>query len=354
MKEDGEWRSRNTGLRADSPVDTRRARLLAEERTWHESESAPGTASGWSWVRAWLKSSALSTLSEVSYAGRWRHVAEFLDEREILSPAAVRHEHAQEYVEWRMAQSRPNGKLISRNTAVAEAKLWKSVMLEAVNRGLIDASPLAKAKLRRDTPAEKPEVTPEEQATIEAALASEPVWMRRAWQIAMATGCRLRETRIELRNVDLPRGTIYFPAPKGGRKKAYSIPLPASLRPLFEAMREAGERVTLEFPDQPSRAWGHFFNRVGLPHLCFHCSRVSFITRLSRAGAPLAVAMRLVNHASTSIHRIYQRTTLDDLAGWAERVESATGATPQSPPAKPAGPASGSRAKRRRSAPARR
>jgi len=334
-------------------VDTRRARLLVEERTWQEAESTPGTTSGWSWVRAWLKGSAPSTLSEVSYAGRWRHVAEFVVEREILSPAAVRHEHAQEYVEWRMSQRRPNGKSIKRNTAVAEAKLWKSVMLEAVNRGLIDASPLAKAKLRRDVPAEKPEVTPEEQAAIESALAAEPVWMRRAWQIAMATGCRLRETRIELRNVDLARGAICFPAPKGGRKKAYSIPLPASLRPLFEAMRKAGERVTLEFPAQPSRAWGHFFKRVGMPHLCFHCSRVSFITRLSRAGAPLGVAMRLVNHASTSVHRIYQRLNLDDLAGWAERVQSAPAATPQSRPAKSSARSSGSRAKRQSSAPAR-
>ena len=71
-------------------------------------------------------------------------------------------------------------------------------------------------------------------------------------------------------------------------------------------------------PFQPSRKWGHFFKMLGLDHLCFHCSRVTKVTRLRREGVPREVAMRLVNHSSELIHLLYDRHRVDDLRAYSD------------------------------------
>jgi len=339
---EGNWRCENTGLRYDSPADTKKAKILAAERSYLETQSRPlKLADGWMWVPKWLCAMSKGKSLEC-YQLRWRHLARFLAVKKIGHPRALRHEHGQHYLEWRMEHARPrSGKPISRNTAIAEVKLLKCIMEQAVARDLAERNVLDGLKLRKDDAAEKPEITIEEQKRIETALIKEPRWMQRSWAIAMATGCRLRETRLHPRQINMSAGTIDFPSPKGGRKKAYAIPMPAAIKPLCaEIVR--GKKHAFDFPFQPSRQWGLFFARLELSHLCFHCSRVTFITRLARAGAPLAVAMRLVNHASTAIHRIYQRVRLDDLDGWADRVSPpALSASAENPPAKSADQPSG-------------
>jgi integrase len=333
----GVWRSENTGLRHDSTQDTKRARLLVAERTYAEASAADATPlaqAGWKWVGAFLKHRAPSAKTLDMYQLRWRHVAAFLEEHEIEDPSHVSREHATELIEWRMSRVRPaSGKTASRNTALLDLKMLSMVMTEAVARGLCAKNPLTGLKLAKDVAAEKPEISLDEQAKIEAALADQPQWMQRSWQIAMSTGCRLRETAIELRNVDLVGGSIHFPQPKGGRGRAYTVPLPAALRPLFETMAKRRERKTLTIPFQPSRAWRAFFDELGLNHLCFHCTRVTFVTRLARANAPLSVAMALVNHSSELVHRLYRRTRADELSGWADRI--AGGQPAPAPSAKP-------------------
>ena len=349
----GVWRSENTGLRVDSVQDTKRAELLTAECTYAEAVAAGATAqasAGWKWVGDFLRHRAPSAKTLAMYKMRWQRVARFLDHAQIADPAGVRREHVLEMIEWRMSRKREaSGKTPCRNTALLDVKLLKQVMSEAVGRGLCSANPLSGLVLPKEAAPEKPEITQDEQARIEAALASAPQWMQRSWQIAMATGCRLRETEIELRNVDLGGGSLHFPKPKGGRGKAYTIPLPAALRPLFEDMMARGERQTLTMPFQPSRAWRTFFDELGLKHLCFHCSRVTFVSRLARAGAPLGVAMRLVNHSSELVHRLYRRVRPDELSGWADRIAGgqpapAPSAKPRHRQGKSAGRASGSRA----------
>jgi integrase len=44
---------------------------------------------------------------------------------------------------------------------------------------------------------------------------------------------------------------------------------------------------------QDSRRWQQFFIKIGKPHLCFHCLRVTYVNRLRRAGVPREAAMRL-------------------------------------------------------------
>jgi integrase len=322
--EAGQWKRESTGLRIDDPDQTRKARALEAKRTYNEKQLSPAqkrTATGWDWVPVFIKAIARAPRTLEAYRLRWRRVLQFLIEHDLKHPQAVRYAHAEAYLRWREAQKRHAGKPICHNTAVIEAKFMKTVLAEAALREMIDRSPWAAFRPRKDDTDEKPEITAPEAAQIERALDAAPPWMRRSWKIAMATGCRLRETRIEIRRqVNFEEATIWFPSPKGGRRKAYAIPLPKSLRTPLEQWLAAGDRWTLTMPPCPSKDWRFFLDDLGMPHLCFHCTRVTFISKLARANVPLAVAMRLVNHASKTIHRIYQRINMDDLRQWADKV----------------------------------
>jgi len=106
------------------------------------------------------------------------------------------------------------------------------------------------------------------------------------YDIALHTGCRLREARLPLNCIDFAENKITFPSPKGGEERAFSIPMPTALRSLFESLRGSKKRFTLEFPFQPSRRWQQFFIKIKKEHLCFHCLRVVArnCTKLSALG----------------------------------------------------------------------
>jgi len=96
--------------------------------------------------------------------------------------------------------------------------------------------------------------------------------MQISFQVALHTGCRLRETRLHIENIDLNENSITYGNPKGGRKRAYTVPLPKRLRPLLERLKQTKRGYIFEFPFQPSRRWRTFFDKLKMPHLCFHCS----------------------------------------------------------------------------------
>jgi integrase len=144
-----------------------------------------------------------------------------------------------------------------------------------------------------------------------------------SFEISLHTGCRLREARIPLSCIDFNEDKITFPSPKGGEDRTFSIPMPSALRPLFERLRKARRKFTVEFPFQPSRRWQQFFIKLKMPHLCFHCLRVTYANRLRRAKVPREAAMRLVNHASELIHKIYQREKVEDVAQWRDTAQFA-------------------------------
>jgi integrase len=245
----------------------------------------------------------------------------WLQQKKYHSPRAITYRNAIEYVEWRTTRKKRTGKTVSRNTAIWELKLLAQIMGEAVRLGHADANPLVSIKLRRDKPAKKPEMTDAEIRDIRAALKTEPEWMQTCFEIALNTGCRLRETRLPVECLEFTENKITFPSPKGGESRAFSIPMPSALRPLLLRICKSKQRFTLEFPFQPSRRWQQFFIKVRMPHLCFHCLRVTYVNRLRRAGVPREAAMRLVNHSSELVHRVYQREKVDDVAQWRDAVE---------------------------------
>ncbi|MDR1282262.1 MAG: hypothetical protein LBK99_15785 [Opitutaceae bacterium] len=78
------------------------------------------------------------------------------------------------------------------------------------------------------------------------------------------------------------------------------------LAPLIRQLQEAGASHLCVLPRMASKDWWLFFRRLKMSHLCFHCTRVTVITRLARAGMPIQQAMRFVGHASAVVHQIYQ------------------------------------------------
>lgn len=332
-KVDGVWKKSSTGLRHDSPTDTAKAKKLRAEAEAAELRPAAVIRAGWDWVPDFIDALHLSDKTAVRYHGAWSWVSMWL-QKEKVELADIRYRHVQEYIAWRLKTK--HRKRASRNTAILEAKLLAQVMGEAVRRELVAANPLAGLKLRRDEPERKRCFTEKEIARCREALKERQGWMRVCFEIALFTGCRLRETQIPLRCIDLDADvpTITFPSPKGGVAKAFSIPVPSALMPMFREMKNEKRRThtITEFPFQPSRCWQNFFKSVEIEGVCFHCLRVTKITQMRREGVPREVAMRLVNHSSELVHLLYDRHRVQDLAAFADAGTGGfSAATPQSP-----------------------
>ena len=319
---DGKRRNKSTELRADVPSETVQARALRAQMEAKEL-GRTGAVQGddWdSWVPKYLDRHCESPRTRDRYLDAWKWLAQWLQLRKLKTPRAITYRNAIEYIDWRTNFKKPTGKTVGRNTAIYELRILSLLLAEAVRLGHADANPLVGVKIRRDKVAKKPEISDAEIVAIRAALVGEPEWMQTAFEIALLTGCRLRETRIPMTCVDFEENKITFPSPKGGEERAFSIPMPTALRPLLERLAREQRKHTLEFPFQPSRRWQQFFIKVKLTHLCFHCLRVTYVNRLRRAGVPREAAMRLVNHASDLVHQVYQREKVDDVVRWRDAV----------------------------------
>jgi integrase len=324
---EGIRRNKSTSLRADDPAQTIKARTLRAQLEAKELNRNAGQVSGggWdTWVPQYLERHCESQRTLQRYTGSWSWLAFWLQERHYHSPRVLTYRNALEYLNWRTSYKKKTGKTAGRNTAIMELKLLAMIMGEAVRLGHADANPLVSLKVRRDKVAKKPEMTDKEIRVIREALKGEPEWMQTAFDISLHTGCRLRETRLPLNCIDFGENKITFPSPKGGEERAFSVPMPSALRSLFQRILKAKREFTVEFPFQPSRRWQQFFIKIEMPHLCFHCLRVTYVNRLRRAGVPREAAMRLVNHSSDLIHQIYQREKVEDVAQWRDAVQFPT------------------------------
>ena len=315
---------------------------LLDARERQGDGAAGGDACGWAaWVPGWIATTygrSPGTLN--TYRLKWAALARWLHSRHIHRPQAIRREDAFAYPEWRAAARKGKaGKTITRNTAIQELKLLALILEEAVRRNWLETNPLRRLGLRRDETAPKPELTDEDIGKIRAAFVNPPAgivvepWMPVAWEIALHTGLRHAETRLRLADVDFVGEEIHIAAPKGGRARAFSIPLPPELMPTLRRLREQRRAWAWDGPKHAplaSLVWRRFFNGIELPDVTFHCTRVTFITRGMRAGIAERVMRELVNHAGSEVHRIYQRVRRVDLREARARI--------MLPPALPAAP----------------
>lgn len=311
---DGSWGKKKLNVRKDDPDCERKVKMAVLNLRMGEVKKANGGASRqhWSWVAAYLQQhyQNLKSLSRAKNA--WAAVEVFCDAMDIQSPEHVTFDHGHQYVAWRQNPPKALIKARAKNTALLEVKIWSKIMDGAVRKGLATANPLFRLGIKREAVKEKPEIMPEEQVIIEAALKSEPQWMQDCWLVAMKHGCRLREVQVPLipQRLNLRERIIVF---EGKKSKLHAAPLHRDCIPMVERRMAEGAKLLVELPPLPSKHWYRFFHALGLGHLSFHSTRVSVVTRLVRSGAPEAQTMKYVGHASVTIHRVYQRHRMSDV-----------------------------------------
>ena len=261
----------------------------------------------------------------------WNYLSAYLREIGVSLPRELSRSHITGeneqtgYINWRCSQVKQKSKRqLSKNTALYDLRVLGKILNEANLRGFCERNVARRLGITKDDTKEKPEILSDEQEKIEAALATAPDWMRISFRVAIETGLRFRETNLDLmRDVDLVSKVIIIQAPKGGRKRAFSRPLPSVLIPLLRELRTAGRRTAFDLPKGKNvkplgMQWREFFDAAGCPLLSFHCTRVTFITRGCRNGVPENIMMKLVNHAGKEISRIYQRLNIEDVRKWVQ------------------------------------
>jgi hypothetical protein len=338
---------KSSGFRRDDPLGFKHAldtaRPLSQEA--RAARKIAPSARWESWVEDWLREKhRTSPRSLACELLRWRWVSAFLEGRYVPGPQGVTYQLGLDYLKWRKSQvKRVSKKHPSHNTALQELRLWGRVMLEAVRRGFITASPLERMGIKRDKPAEKDEITDADVSAIRKALAKkeshlpiEQRWMTISFEIALYQGCRLQETSVPMTDINETAGTITFHAKRG---KVFTTALHTKLMPLIRQLRAAGAARTCVLPRMASKEW-HWLLKGRVErnwpavcaHVCFHCTRVTVITRMARDGVPIQQAMAYVGHADETIHRIYQRLAPRDLGRCTQAlVFSETNEPPQNP-----------------------
>jgi len=331
-----------TPFRLDDPQGYRRAVSHARELVQRENPDRASCADErWDlWVVPFLEArygNSARTLRR--YRGAWEQWRTFLELRQLRIPRALTYQQVLDFVAWRSSQvKRSSGKRVTKNTALCDVRVMAVVMREAVRRSLADTNHCEKLGITKDPSRQKPEITDGEVARIRAALKSRPDWMTISFEIALHQGCRLSETGLPLSQVDLGRDTITFHAKGrgGGQKHVFTTQLHPALRPLFTRLMAEGCERSCELPRMAAKQWHSFFREIGLPHLCFHCTRVTVITRMARTGVPISQAMRFVGHASETIHRIYQRLAAPDCGAAINALRFGESGMPQNPDGAPA------------------
>ena len=341
------FRAKSSGHRHDDALGFKRALAMARELSADAvaARSVSPNARWGGWVKAWLETKHQhSPKTLVCESNRWQWLDSFLAQEKVYGPQGVTYQLGLAYMTWRTSQvKRVSKRHPCHNTALAELRLLGRIMREAVHRGFITTSPLERMGIKKQRPAEKPEMTDADVAKIRDALAKKeghlPLhdrWMTISFEIALHQGCRVSETNLPLADIDLKNNRITFHAK---RAKVYTTKLHPALVPLIRQLKESGIERTCSHPKMATRDWSIFLkgrlerNRDGVcPHLTFHSTRVTAITRMARAGVPIQQAMAYVGHADQTVHRIYQRLQADDLSRCTEALSFfPASVTPQSP-----------------------
>lgn len=314
---EGVWRAKATRYRTDNTLHRAKAQEEAAQLSVHERT----LKTDHSWVGGMIDSHPVCASTRNHYRNSWRWLSRFLDEKKLTLDefAPI---HAEQYIRWRLSIPRTNGKPVCRNLAVDDIKALKWIHRQGRLLGLIASVKMMDYRSKKAPVAKRPVFTDDEIDRVRRFLAydveMDPAneWRQICFEIGYATGCRLRETRLDLRLVDLHAETITFPAPKGGVARAYTIPIPDPIRLMLNRLKASGRRYAFDWPGHGSRIsveWRQIFNLCGLFKHTFHSLRATRVTNLRKAGIPQSVAMRLVNHSSTLVHELYQRHFVEDL-----------------------------------------
>jgi hypothetical protein len=129
------------------------ARRLAEKYSVKEAQVAPDN-SGEFRVRVWdyIASHYLRASTHKRMTAAWETISEWLNLRNLQHPRQIRYEHAQDFMHWRKVTA-------MHNTARLELKSLSFILNEAIRREYCERNALAQAKVERQVPPEKPELS---------------------------------------------------------------------------------------------------------------------------------------------------------------------------------------------------
>lgn len=310
------WKKKRLPIRRDDPDAKRKCAMAKAKEEMRQASLMPAAGQetrGWGWVPGFIAQHYTNELSRQRAVNAWAAVSVFIAHRGIEGPEMVTFAHGHDYVAFRQKPPAGTVKARAKNAALLKVKIWSVIVQHAVRLGLALANPLFRLGIKREVRKVKPEITAEMQARIEEALRVDaPDWMRDAWAIAMLQGCRLRQAQCPLDRIDEQEGIIRLPKQKG---REHTMPLHSSLVPLVVKRRAEGAKRLVEMPPAPSKHWRKFFDKIGMPEVSFHSTRVTVNTRLLRSGFSTAMVMATVGHSREQTNEVYRRLTAADVRG---------------------------------------
>lgn len=312
----GVWREKCTKLKHDDPRDSRKAHRLCQKHSEEEAKVGPDAEGEFGrWVPAFLAKNYDRVNSLKRYDAAWQRIAEWLRESRLRHPRQIKYVHAESFLKWRVDSG------VSRNTARLELKFFAFLIKEAMRREYCDSNPLALAKVPIQPAAPKPEIDADAFRRARAAFASKPRWMRTVFEICSNLGCRFNEAHVPMSNINFDDNLITITDSKrkeGDPRRNYTIPMRDSLVAYLRSLPQQGT-TTPKLSGEMNRQFNIVLKKA--TGATSHSLRVSFVTRCHRAGLSESEAMRLVNHSSQLVHKIYSRLNVEDARKAMNRVE---------------------------------
>lgn len=308
--ESGRLRRVNTGIRIDLPD----SRTLAEAAL---AAFTPPTAAeftdGWTpWVEHFIErrySHRQNHRTKARYLGVWSNLHRFLIRFEIPNPSAVTPDTIDDYQRYRRKVGRGNRRAAKLTTIGYELRLLALILKEAIRQKRCTENFALGLGISRKPEKRKPEISPEQERLVRAhleTLGDDDLLTQ--FIIAIRHGTRLQATRVHLeRDVDWSQGLVTFHE-KGSTELV--VPLHPEVRDLLWQRKQAGKLWSCEVSRNASKRWKAVFTAVGMPDHCFHCCRVTVISRLHRLQVPEPKIMAFVGHQSIQVHRSYCRISL--------------------------------------------
>ncbi len=312
--ETGRWCEEATKLRHGDAKETREARRLAEKYSVKEAQVAPDNSGEFrAWVWDYIGSHYQNANTHKRMKAAWETVSEWLNLRNLQHPRQIRYEHAQDFMLWRKATA-------MHNTARLELKFFSFVLNEAIRREYCERNALAQAKIERQAPPEKPELSDAMLIRARQGFANEASWMGIVFEVMAHIGCRFGESSIPTERIDFEKMILWVEDSKrkwSDPKKLFPVPMTGQLKQVLLPLR-TGDRIVPRLTGEMNQRFNAVLKRaVGTTS---HSLRVSFISRCHRAGLTEQQAMRLVNHSSRLVHRIYSRLNVEDARRAMEKV----------------------------------
>lgn len=315
----GKWVEKNLKLRRDDSKESAMALKLAAKKS--KEEALVGTSKGddfVDWVPRYIESHYLKPNTRKRSIHFWSNLSSWLIAQKIRHPRELQHEHALEYMTWRKKAG------ASHNTARAEVKFLSFLMKEAIRKRIAERNVLGGEIIAKKPPKEKAELDDNDihEARLKfLAARAEEKWCRVCFEILINLGCRFNESRIPKENINFKNLTILLVDSKrdeGDPRKFFTVPMSQHLADFLKGIEWHDGHTLPEIVGGPDEFRNNHanrkFNRI-LKRACgatSHSCRVTFITRCHRAGLSQAEAMRLVNHSTDLVHRIYSKLNVED------------------------------------------